>query len=170
MLGVTNAAGWRLGEPLDGRGYTSVFAVRHECVSPALLKATDTDRGCAELQREVDVLAALHSDPRLDGWTELIPRTLAVGDADGVHFVVESRLPGSDLRTVPVGVERNRMLNRAVDAVVELQSRTAAVKGYRRRRHRPVGARSGRARARRPAQETPFRPGPGGGRAGGCAA
>ena len=131
LLGGASAGGWRLGEPLDGRGYASVFAVRHGRDSPALLKATDTDRGRAELQREVDTLAALHADARLDGWSDLVPRTLATGDVGDVHFVLESRLPGSDVRTLPAGAERDRMVNRALDAIVELQSRTADV--------RPVG-------------------------------
>ena len=131
VLGSESAADWRLGEPLDGRGYASVFPVRHGHDSAALLKATDTGRGRAELQREVDALAALHADARLDGWAELLPRTLATGDVGDVHFVLETSLPGSDVRTLPVGTERDRMVNRALDAIVELQSRTAAV--------RPVG-------------------------------
>jgi hypothetical protein len=79
LLGSGSAADWRLGEPLDGRGYASVFPVRHGHDSAALLKATDTGRGRAELQREVDALAALHADARLDGWADLLPRTLATG-------------------------------------------------------------------------------------------
>lgn len=131
LLGNGSAAGWRLGEPLDGRGYASVFPVRHGPDSAALLKATDTVLGRAELQREVDTLAALHADERLDGWADLLPRTLATGDVGDVHFVLETCLPGSDVRTLPVGTERDRMVNRALDAIVELQSRTATV--------RPIG-------------------------------
>jgi hypothetical protein len=93
LLGGAPARDWRVGEPLAGRGYASVFAVHHGLDSPALLKATDTERGHAELQREVDALAALHADTRLDGWTDLLPRTLAVGDVGDVHFVLESRRP-----------------------------------------------------------------------------
>jgi aminoglycoside phosphotransferase (APT) family kinase protein len=127
LLGAAPQAGWRVGEPLQGRGYASVFAVHHGDDSPALLKATDTERGHAELQREVDALAALHADARLDGWADLVPRTLAVGDVDDVHFVLETRLPGSDVRALPPGAERDRMVHRALDAIVDLQSRTATV-------------------------------------------
>jgi aminoglycoside phosphotransferase len=127
LLGGAPTNGWRVGEPMEGRGYAGVFAVHHGRDSPALLKATDTDRGRAELQREMDTRAALHADARLDGWSDLVPRTLAAGDVDDVHFVLESCLPGSDVRTLPAGAERDLMVNRALDAIVELQSRTADV-------------------------------------------
>ena len=42
------------------------------------------------------MLAALHADARLGPWARLVPRTLDVGDVDGLYFVLESRLPGAD--------------------------------------------------------------------------
>lgn len=127
LLGSTSDTDWRVGEPLDGRGYASVFAVHHGDDSPALLKATDTERGHAELQREVDALAALHADARLGSWARMLPRTLATGGVDDLHFVLESRLPGSDVLKQAAGAERDRLVDRALDAIGELQTRTATV-------------------------------------------
>jgi len=118
---------WRLGEPFAGRGDTSVFVIQHDSGRSALLKAARSAGGRAELDRQVDVLGALHADPRLGGWTRLLPRTIGSGEVDGVRFVLESRLPGVDARSIPVGPERDRALDGALEALVELHSRTAAV-------------------------------------------
>jgi hypothetical protein len=120
------AGGWRLGEPFAGRGDTCVFAVRDDAGSPALLKATGTRQGRRQLERQVVVLAALHADARLGPWARLLPRTLSVGDVDGVHFVLESRLPGADPRDV-ADADRDRVVVMALAAIGELAQRTGAV-------------------------------------------
>ena len=60
-LGGPHAAGWRLGEPFEGRGDTNVFAVEAGDCSPALLKATGSRQGRLQLERQVQVLTALHA-------------------------------------------------------------------------------------------------------------
>jgi Phosphotransferase enzyme family len=117
------AGGWCLGEPLAGRGDTCVFAVRDGAGSPALLKATATRQGRRQLDRQVDVLAALHADPRVGPWARLVPRTLYTGEVDDLRVVVEARLPGGDSR----GVDQPRVLSAALAAIEELQERTAGV-------------------------------------------
>jgi hypothetical protein len=112
-LGGPHAAGWRLGEPFEGRGDTNVFAVEAGDCSPALLKATGSRQGRLQLERQVQVLAALHQDPRLGPWAQLVPRTLGVGDVDGLYFVLESRLPGADSRRLPEP-ERERVIPMAL--------------------------------------------------------
>jgi hypothetical protein len=118
--------GWRLGEPFSGRGDTCVFAVRDDAGSPALLKATGTRQGRRQLDRQVEVLAALHRDERLGSWAGLVPRTLDVGDVDGVHFVLEARLPGADARCDPPA-DRARTVPMALAAIDELAARTGTV-------------------------------------------
>ena len=125
-LGGPQAAGWRLGEPFDGRGDTNVFAVQADGGSPALLKATDSTQGRLQLERQVRVVAALHADPRLGPWVRLVPRTLGVGDVDGLHFVLESRLPGADCRRLPEA-ERCRVIPMALETIGELAARTCSV-------------------------------------------
>jgi hypothetical protein len=120
------AGGWRLGEPFPGRGDTCVFAVRDDAGSPALLKATGTRQGRRQLDRQVEVLAALHRDERLGPWARLVPRTLEVGDVDGVHFVLEARLPGADARGAPAA-DRARAVPMALAAIDELAARTGTV-------------------------------------------
>jgi aminoglycoside phosphotransferase len=117
---------WRLGEPFPGRGDTSVFAVRDDAGSPALLKATGTRQGRRQLDRQVEVLAALHRDDRLGSWARLVPRTLDVGEVDGVHFVLEARLPGVDPRSAPAP-DRARAVPMALAALDELAARTGTV-------------------------------------------
>src|SRR4051812_25821262 len=108
-LGGPDAGGWRLGEAFEGHGDTNVFAVVTDGDSPALLKATGSRQGRLQLERQVHVLAALHDDPRLGPWAQLVPRTLGAGDVDGLHFVLESRLPGADFRRLP-DAERGRVI------------------------------------------------------------
>jgi len=119
------AGGWRLGEPFAGRGDTCVFAVRDDAGSPALLKATATRQGRRQLDHQVEVLAALHRDERLGPWARLVPRTLDVGDVDGVHFVLEARLPGADARGA--AADRVRAVPMALAAIDELAARTATL-------------------------------------------
>jgi hypothetical protein len=74
----------------------------------------------------VEILAALHRDERLGPWARLVPRTLDVGDVDGVRFVLEARLPGADARDAPAA-DRARVVPLALAAIDELAARTATV-------------------------------------------
>jgi aminoglycoside phosphotransferase (APT) family kinase protein len=125
-LGGPEARGWRLGEAFDGHGDTNVFAVVVDGGSPALLKATGSRQGRLQLERQVHVLAALHDDPRLGPWAQLVPRTLGAGDVDGLHFVLESRLPGADFRRLPEA-ERDRVIPLALETIADLYARTRTV-------------------------------------------
>ena len=91
--------------------------------APALLKAAGSRQGRDQLDRQVAVLAALHADDRLGPWARLLPRTLGTGEVDGVAFVLESRLPGTDARDAPA----DRVVPRALATLAELAARTAAV-------------------------------------------
>jgi len=82
-LGEAVAGGWRLGEPFAGRGDTCVFAVRDDAGSPALLKAAGTRQGRHQLERQVEVLAALHADDRLGPWARLVLSDHACAIDDG---------------------------------------------------------------------------------------
>jgi hypothetical protein len=119
---------WRLGEAFDGRGDTCVFAVRNEAGGAALLKAScgQGQQGRVALEQQVRVLHALHADERLGPWARLLPRTLCASEVDGVYFVLESRLPGSDPRGAPEA-DRVRVLPLALEAIGELQARTGTV-------------------------------------------
>jgi aminoglycoside phosphotransferase len=125
-LAGAGAGGWRLGEPFHGRGDTCVFAVRDDAGSPALLKAAGTRQGRLQLERQVAVLAALHADARLGPWARLLPRTLCADEVDGLYFVLESRLPGTDPRGA-TAVEQARVVPLALDAIGELHTRTGTV-------------------------------------------
>ena len=103
-----------------------MFAVRGDAGSPALLKATGTRQGRLQLERQVDVLAALHADERLGRWARLVPHTLGVGDVNGLHFVLESRLPGADPRAASAA-DRARVTPLALEVIAELQARTGTV-------------------------------------------
>ena len=128
LAGLGGAAGgWRLGEAFAGHGDTCVFAVRDDTGSPALLKATTTRQGRRQLRRQVDVLAALHADERLGDWARLVPRTLHVTDEDGVHVVVEQRLPGADSRRSPAA---QNAVPLALAALGELQERSGSVVAF----------------------------------------
>jgi hypothetical protein len=127
---LDGAGGWRLGDPFAGRGDTCVFAVHGRAGdgdgAGALLKAADSRQGRHQLDRQVAVLAALHADARLGPWARLLPRTLCAGEVDGVGFVVESRLPGTDPRGLPAA-DRGAVVPRALAAIGELAARTGAV-------------------------------------------
>lgn len=126
-LALLGAGDWRLGEAFDGRGDTSIYAVRDDAGSPALLKASGTRQGRLQLERQVGVLAAMHADPRLGPWARLLPQTLGRGDVDDVHFVLESRLPGADPRDPSSGIDGSTVVPLALAAIADLHARTAVV-------------------------------------------
>ena len=68
----------------------------------------------------------LYETRGLGPWARLVPRTLGVGDVEGLHFVLESRLPGADSRRLP-DAERARVIPMALETIADLQSRTRSV-------------------------------------------
>ncbi|WP_159083806.1 phosphotransferase [Nocardioides terrigena] len=69
-------------------------------VSKAILKLALTDRGSDALLASCRAVDALSSDPRVDGWAGLLPRTLAIGRDSGRLVVLERRVVGRDGRDV----------------------------------------------------------------------
>jgi hypothetical protein len=93
-------AGWVLGKRLSG-GSDSVV-VGFGPAGPdgggatgALLKASDSPQGQAQLRRQTEVLRLLRDDDRLTEWHRVLPRIVGEGDISGSYCVLESRLPGS---------------------------------------------------------------------------
>ena len=138
------------------RGPATTPAARH-CSRPPTAR-----QGRRQLERQVEVLAALHADARLGPWARLVPRTLGVGDVDGLHFVLESRLPGADCRRLPArGARPGGPDGPASDRRAGGPHRQR--RPGRRRHARPMGARAGVAGARGGPRRPPRRPGHGGG-------
>ena len=66
----------------------------------AILKLALTDRGSDALLASCRAVDALSSEPRVDGWADLLPRTLAVGRESGRLVVLERTVVGRDGRDV----------------------------------------------------------------------
>jgi O-antigen/teichoic acid export membrane protein len=60
----------------------------------AAVKLAESPRAARSVVREAEVLRLLGRDPRLEGWRPLLPELLALGQVDGVSYVVESALRG----------------------------------------------------------------------------
>jgi hypothetical protein len=119
-------AGWGVHGRLDDRSGTAIVAVGPDPYHGALLKVPAGPCGRVELERQTAVLAALHADPRLGPWRDLLPRVLAAGLVDGGYCVLESRLPALDGRRELADPDRRRRLvAAAVAAISELNRRTA---------------------------------------------
>jgi aminoglycoside phosphotransferase (APT) family kinase protein len=95
----------------------------------ALLKASDTPGGEAQLRRQTEALAALHADPRIRHWTPMIPRLLGTARIGDSYCVTESLLdgaPGPWALADPA--RRARLTSSAVAAISELHRCTTAVR------------------------------------------
>ncbi|WP_143517598.1 phosphotransferase family protein [Pseudonocardia sp. MH-G8] len=126
--GIADAQDWALRERLAGGSTSVVVGVGPEQGPGALLKAVDTARGQAELRWQNEVLARLHTDPRINHWSVLVPRVLATGEVDGSAYVVESRLPGepgADALRDPA--RRRRFTSSAISTISELHRCTSSV-------------------------------------------
>jgi serine/threonine protein kinase len=94
----------------------------------ALLKLAKSEKAAADLKRQSQVLSSLQADPRLDGWHSLLPGLIAEGRLDDQYYVVETRLPGVDARSLLRPPElRDRMLASASLAIGDLHRRTASI-------------------------------------------
>jgi O-antigen/teichoic acid export membrane protein len=93
-------AGWVLGKRLSGGSDSVVVGFGPvgpdgEGATGALLKASDSPQGQAQLRRQTEVLRLLRADDRLAEWHQVLPRIVGEGDISGSYCVLESRLPGS---------------------------------------------------------------------------
>ncbi|MFC5993654.1 aminoglycoside phosphotransferase family protein [Pseudonocardia hispaniensis] len=121
---------WQVGERLSGGSDTTTVVLREAGGSgrSALLKATRSRSGRAQLMRQDAVLTALHADERLGSWRGLLPRILAAGEVNGAYCVLETRLGGDDARIVVADPDRRDLVRRgALDAIADLHRRTARV-------------------------------------------
>lgn len=90
------------------------------------VKFADTEHALDALRAQRSRLDRLHADPRLAGWTALMPRVVHEGVIDGRTFFVETALPGIPAsRLVRDEVVRQRLLPVATAAIAELHARTA---------------------------------------------
>jgi hypothetical protein len=94
----------------------------------AIVKLARTAAGGRSLRRAVDQLAALHADPRVDGWEIQYPEIHDVGELDGLTYTVESALAGEPIaRALDRGAPWQPLAALAATAIDELHSRTATV-------------------------------------------
>jgi aminoglycoside phosphotransferase (APT) family kinase protein len=92
----------------------------------ALIKIAETPAAAEGLKCHRRALIALQGDERLGTLRSLIPRVLALGDADGVPYVLEQRLPGTNLERVLVRADvRERALQESAAAIGRLHVATA---------------------------------------------
>src|SRR5690606_38101256 len=105
----------------------TVLELGPEGAAPAaLLKVAQTPAGQASLQRQVETLRALAADERLTALHPLIPAIYAQATGNGLHYVVEQRLPGLDGRAVMVQPEaRAELFKAAVTTISALHTATA---------------------------------------------
>jgi aminoglycoside phosphotransferase (APT) family kinase protein len=87
-------ADWVLGKRLDGRSDSVVVGFGPLDGPGALLKASDSTKGRAQLRRQTEVLRTMHADERIGPWRVLVPSILADSDVGGSYSVLEVRLPG----------------------------------------------------------------------------
>jgi hypothetical protein len=91
-----------------------------------IVKLARSTRGATSLRRESDRLAALHADPRLDGWGVPTPEIRSVGELDDLPYIVESALSGEPIaRSLTRGVPWEPLAARATEAIEGLHRRTA---------------------------------------------
>ena len=89
-----------------------------------VLKVSATTEGKQLLERETAVLTALHSDDRLDGWRDLLPRPRAQGVLQGHSYRLDSALSGLSV-AAPAIAARPLLLSAAAETIAVLHEKTA---------------------------------------------
>ena len=118
----------------------------------ALLKASDSPQGQAQLRRQTEVLRLLRDDERLAEWHRVLPRIVGEGDVSGSYCVLESRLPGSGGPGALRDPRRRRAYrSSAVATISEMHRCTAQPVLVDEHAAAPLGARPDRRRAGRAA-------------------
>lgn len=88
-----------------------------------VVKVPYTAEGAGNLRRQVDVLVALHTEPKLLGWPPVAPWPVDHGEVDGYPYWVEERLPGTPVtRTV---LRRDGLLDSAARLIDDFHARTS---------------------------------------------
>lgn len=127
LPGVSRPSSWTIQRSLWTDTEVAVLAVGPFDRPPvAILKLLGSQDGAASLQRHYAALTALHRDPRLEGWREILPEPLTAGTIASRFYLAERALPGGqaqDLLAYPT--LRRRMQHDAARAIGELHRRTA---------------------------------------------
>jgi Phosphotransferase enzyme family len=131
-----------------------------EGATGALLKASDSPQGQAQLRRQTEVLRLLRADDRLAEWHQVLPRIVGEGDISGSYCVLESRLPGSGGPSALRDPRRRRAYRSSAIATISEMHRCTAhpvrvgEDELRRWVHAPVAVvRAGLPRAQRAAAD-----------------
>jgi aminoglycoside phosphotransferase (APT) family kinase protein len=119
-------AGWKNDRVHFTGTLVVVAVVAHRATDRRLVvKFPRTPQAAAVLRRQADVLAALHADRRLQGWSPSPPRILGSGDLDGYPYWVEDALPGYQVTASRLRrTRRTTLLDAAVRVIEELHNRT----------------------------------------------
>jgi aminoglycoside phosphotransferase (APT) family kinase protein len=122
----TLRAGWSVDSIHFTSTFVAVAVVSHRSTGRRLVvKFPRTPQAAAVLRRQADVLAALHADPRLQGWSPSPPRILRSGDVEGYSYWVEDALPGYPMSVSTLRrTGRAALLDAAVRVIDELHDRT----------------------------------------------
>lgn len=98
---MPSSAQWSIqGMPETSTDTAVVILGAPERGSTALLKLPQTDMAVRLMRRQAEVLLSLHADPRLDGWSEILPHLLCKGETGGQTYFLESSLPGINARAM----------------------------------------------------------------------
>ncbi|WP_219418343.1 phosphotransferase [Pseudonocardia nigra] len=120
-------AQWVLGERMAGRSDSVVVGFGPLGGVGALLKASDSTKGRAQLRRQTEVLRMMHADERIGPWRALVPSIVGQGDIGGSYCVLESRLDGEGGGRALVDPARRRAFrSSAITTISELHRCTSA--------------------------------------------
>jgi hypothetical protein len=90
-----------------------------------VVKMPCTAEGAQSLQRQAAVLTALHTDPRLAGWLDVVPRHRTHGEIAGRRYWVEDAVPGNPVSDAALWIPGNGGVFAAgVELIHHLHSRT----------------------------------------------
>lgn len=98
-----------------------------------VVKMPCTAEGAQSLRRQAAALTALHSDGRLSGWLDVVPRPRASGEIAGRSFWVEDAVRGIPVPAMASGAgAAGPILTSALGLIEDLHARTGG--------HRTLGA------------------------------
>jgi hypothetical protein len=91
-----------------------------------IVKLPMNDNAAVRLEHELATLRALHEEPRLGGWRQLLPRPLTTGIFRGQRYRVETALAGHSAAGPLTSLATRRgLLQAATDAIAVLHRATA---------------------------------------------
>ena len=119
---------WRIGRVHSTETGVALITVTVESAPSFLLKVPQTADARRALVGHHELVSQLRGDPRLAGWSDLIPLVTAAGEVEGNAFLVEEMLPGVAGTTfLGSGTARATMLLSAASAIRQLHRRTGEV-------------------------------------------